>query len=132
MRAAATLLAICGVAFGGAFAVGSVTRHAAPPAAPKAAPVVAAPAPVASLAPADGLPGLRVVAAKKRPAGATSAGKAVALAPLRRAQVPAAAPTPRTTTPVSRPAPSGGARSKSSKPTTAASGPSVAFFDDGN
>jgi hypothetical protein len=131
MRAALAILILCAACFGGAFAVGSMTRDRTPRHPATAAPAVAAPAPTASLAPADRLPALRAVPTSKRP----------------RPSAPAPAPTPSTVAVAARPlrapapAPTTSRRSggtpapqapTSGEPSVAASGPSVTFFDEGN
>jgi monoamine oxidase len=125
---------VCAVSFGGAYAVGTMTRSNDPaPAAP--ARVVAtpdAPAAIANLRPAAELPGLRAPKVVRKRQTAPKATVAVAA---RSVTVVRPAPRPVASAPVSRPAPAKPAptapRPSTPKPKAPASEPSVAFFDDG-
>jgi hypothetical protein len=132
MTRAIGIAGLCAVSFGVAFAAGSTTRESQRPQAVSA--VAPMPVRVAELASAPSLPGLRVtVAPRKRSAAPRPAVRVAASltrpAPNRRAQV--VAQTPRVSAPAPTPAPSTSQR-RLSRPTTAASGPSVAFFDEGD
>ena len=124
MRRITGMAAVCAVSFGVAFAAGSMTRDSHRQQAVSRA---SAPAPVrvAPLASAPGLPGLRVAVAPRRRPSAPRPAVTLAAAvtrprPNRGAQV--VAQTPRPSAPTPRP---------KRAPTAAASGPSVAFFDEG-
>ena len=124
MRRAIGMAGVCAASFGVAFAAGSMTRDSQRP---KVVSAASAPTPVrvAPLASAPGLPGLRVTVAprKRSPArpAVTLAAAVTRPTPNPRAQVVAQAP--RVSAPAPEPKPA---------PTAAASGPSVAFFDEGD
>jgi hypothetical protein len=124
MRRAIGMAGVCAVSFGVAFAAGSMTRDSQRPTAVSAA---SAPTPVrvARLASAPGLPGLRATVASRKRSSARRPAVTLAAAVTRptpnpRAQVVAQAPRVSAPAPTPKPA-----------PTAAASGPSVAFFDEG-
>jgi hypothetical protein len=132
MRRAIAMAGVCALSFGVAFAAGSMTRDSHRV---KVVSAASAPTPVrvAPLASAPGLPGLRVTVAprKRSPArpAVTLAAAVTRPTPNRRAQVVAQqraqvlAQAPRVSAPAPKPKPA---------PTAAASGPSVAFFDEGD
>jgi hypothetical protein len=131
MRRVIGMAIVCVVSFGAAFAAGSTTRDGHRPQATSAA-SAATPVRVAGLASAPSLPGLRVTVAPRkrsspqRPA-TTVAATVTRATPNRR--VPVVAQTRRVSAPAPTPTP---APTPKPAPTAAASGPSVAFFDEGD
>lgn len=120
MKVALCIAAVCALAFGVAFAAGTMTRASDP--APRAR-TLPTPAPVriAGLTEAPALPGLRAVPKPRPRPAAPAPATTVASAPVR----------PAATAPVRVVAQAPTSTRRPAQPTAAASGPSITFFDDG-